>query len=160
MRLHIDLMNFHQDPTRNSILYTNVTKLDNIFVTANKTLGSLYPNVNLARTMAEKHDAGLIWTNDVYSGKVPWSTLKPWVVVNRFPRNGCPEIKLCGHGMVGKPEYDGYHPRTYKNTTVDSGFMEDFALTACVSLLRMFADKIVKCKESGKVRVYQTIFRL
>lgn len=113
---------------------------------------SMHKNVERVRAVAKRYDPGLLWT-DAYAGGVNWLVLHPDVVVNRFPRDAYAAIKLCGQTLVGKTEFDDRFPRAYQATaeTVTGPFFEDYALTACVSILRAFVNGNAKCNENGQV---------
>jgi len=99
-----------------------------------------------------------VWI-DEYSGGINWKTLDPNIVVNRFPRNANAALKLCGHALVGKSEFDVHYPRAYSANTdglySDCSFVADYSLTACVSLLRAFVDggHRAMCAKTGEVSV-------
>jgi len=90
-------------------------------------------------------------------------TLHPDVVVNRFPRDANSALKLCGHSLAGKSEFDNHYPRAYPACTegihADS-FVADYSLTACVSLLRAFVDggHHTMCSKNGQVSVPAKLF--
>lgn len=100
---------------------------------------SLHKNAVRAKAVAERYEAGLMWTDAQGSG-VDWSTLRPSVVVNRFPRDYTDtELKLCGRAMADRPGFDGHYPRAYSvGAATRDRFVEDYALTACASLLHAF----------------------
>ncbi|XP_050056745.1 tubulin glycylase 3A-like isoform X2 [Aphis gossypii] len=116
---------------------------------------SLHNNAQRVKGVAKRYESGLMWT-DAHSGGVNWMTLRPDVVVNRFPRDGNAALKLCGHALAGKSEFDGHFPRAYPARTegihADS-FVADYSLTACISLLRAFVDggHQTMCAKNGKV---------
>lgn len=116
---------------------------------------SLHNNAQRVKGVAKRYESGLMWT-DAHSRGVNWMMLRPDVVVNRFPRDGNAALKLCGHALVGKSEFDGHHPRAYLACTegihADS-FVADYSLTACISLLRAFVDcgHQTMCAKNGKV---------
>lgn len=120
---------------------------------------SLHKNVERVKTVSKRYESGLLWT-DAFTGGVNWSTLHPSVMVNRFPRDGYTRIKLCGRAMARRTEFDNCFPRAYPVTlkTITGPFVEDYSLTACVSLIRMFVDGNVKFQECGQVSTYLTIF--
>ncbi|XP_008180246.1 tubulin glycylase 3A isoform X2 [Acyrthosiphon pisum] len=103
---------------------------------------SLHSNAERVKAVVKRYESGLVWM-DENSGGVNWMTLHPDVIVNRFPRNANAALKLCGHALAGKSEFDAHYPRAYPASTdgihVDS-FVADYSLTACVSLLRAFVD--------------------
>lgn len=116
---------------------------------------SLHNNAQRVKGVAKRYESGLMWT-DAHSGGVNWMTLRPDVVVNRFPRDGNAALKLCGHALAGKSEFDGHHPRAYPARTEGihaDTFVADYSLTACISLLRAFVDggHQTMCAKNGKV---------
>ncbi|XP_060875042.1 tubulin glycylase 3A-like [Metopolophium dirhodum] len=116
---------------------------------------SLHSNAERVKAVVKRYESGLVWMDENSSG-VNWMTLNPDVVVNRFPRNANAPLKLCGHALAGKSEFDVYYPRAYSASTdgihVDS-FIADYSLTACVSLLRAFVDggHHAMCAKNGQV---------
>ncbi|XP_026819242.1 protein monoglycylase TTLL8-like [Rhopalosiphum maidis] len=116
---------------------------------------SLHNNEERVKGVAKRYESGLMWM-DAHSGGVDWMTLRPDVVVNRFPRDANASLKLCGHALAGRSEFDGHYPRTYPARTegihADS-FVADYSLTACVSLLRAFVDGGHQnmCAKNGQV---------
>lgn len=89
-------------------------------------------------------------------------TLDPEVVVNRFPRNANAALKLCGHALAGKSEFNIHYPRAYSTSTDGiyvADFVADYSLTACVSLLRAFVDggHRAMCAKNGQVSTHYTV---
>uniref|UniRef100_A0A2S2P7W8 Tubulin glycylase 3A n=1 Tax=Schizaphis graminum TaxID=13262 RepID=A0A2S2P7W8_SCHGA len=116
---------------------------------------SLHNNVERVKTVVKRYESGLVWT-DAHSSGVNWMTLHPDVVINRFPRDANAALKLCGHTLAGKPEFDFHYPRAYRACDdefhADRSFVSDYSLTACVSLLRAFVDgdHQATCAKSGQ----------
>ncbi|XP_022165822.1 protein monoglycylase TTLL8-like [Myzus persicae] len=103
---------------------------------------SLHSNTERVKAVVKLYESGLVWI-DEHSGGVNWMTLDPEVVVNRFPRNANAALKLCGHALAGKSEFNIHYPRAYSTSTDGiyvADFVADYSLTACVSLLRAFVD--------------------
>uniref|UniRef100_A0A2S2PM66 Uncharacterized protein n=1 Tax=Schizaphis graminum TaxID=13262 RepID=A0A2S2PM66_SCHGA len=121
---------------------------------------SLHNNEERVKGVAKRYESGLIWM-DAHSGGVDWMTLRPDVVVNRFPRDANASLKLCGYALAGRSEFDGHYPRAYPAHTegihADS-FVADYSLTACVSLLRAFVDGGHQnmCAKNGQGRYRDT----
>ncbi|XP_025207083.1 protein monoglycylase TTLL8-like, partial [Melanaphis sacchari] len=118
---------------------------------------SLHNNVKRVKAVVKRYESGLMWI-DANSDVINWRTIHPDVVVNRFPRDANASLKLCGHTLAGKSEFDVHYPRAYrvcadKEEHVDRNFVVDYSLTACVSLLRAFVngDHRAMCSKSGKV---------
>lgn len=122
---------------------------------------SLHNNIERVKAIVKRYDSGLVWT-DAHSGGVDWMTLHPDVVVNRFPRDANAALKLCGHALAGKSEFDSYYPRAYPACTrgiyADNNFVGDYSLTACVSLLRAFVNggHHTMCAKNGHVSIVST----
>ncbi|XP_026805134.1 LOW QUALITY PROTEIN: protein monoglycylase TTLL8-like [Rhopalosiphum maidis] len=116
---------------------------------------SLHNNVERVKTIVKRYESGLVWTDALSSG-VNWMTLHPDVVINRFPRDANAALKLCGHTLAGKSEFDFHYPRAYRACAdelhADRSFVSDYSLTACVSLLRAFVDgdHQAMCAKSGQ----------
>jgi hypothetical protein len=124
---------------------------------------SLHNNVERVKTVVKRYESGLVWT-DAHSGGINWMTLNPDVVINRFPRDANAALKLCGHTLAGKSEFDVHYPRAYRACTdelhADLNFVSDYSLTACVSLLRAFVDgdHQAMCAKSGQVSRFAKLF--
>lgn len=99
----------------------------------------MHKNAERVKAVAKRYESGLMWT-DARAGGVNWATLHPDVVVNRFPRDfSNATLRLCGHSMAGQFGFDDHFPRTYPADDVHH-FVEDYSLTACVSMLRAFVE--------------------
>ncbi|XP_025192996.1 uncharacterized protein LOC112593009 [Melanaphis sacchari] len=118
---------------------------------------SLHNNVERVKGVVKRYESGLMWTDARRDG-VNWMTLRPDVVVNRFPRDDNAPLKLCGRALAGRSEFDDHYPRAYLARTegihADS-FIADYSLTACVSLLRAFVDggHQSMCDKNGQVSI-------
>lgn len=118
---------------------------------------SLHKNAERVKAVAKRYESGLVWT-DARALGVNWATLRPDVVVNRFPRDYTnAALRLCGRATAaGERGHDDHVPRAYAAADVRR-FVDDYSLTACVSMLRAFVGgggggQAAKHSKNGQVR--------
>ncbi|XP_050532923.1 protein monoglycylase TTLL8-like [Daktulosphaira vitifoliae] len=131
---------------------------------------SLHENVQRAKAVSNKYEAGLLWLDDE-NYQIDWTRLDPDTIVNRFPRNNN-IFKLCSNSMAVvrsnicniPGQFDKFYPRTYSTDikNVSNHIILDYCITACVSLLKLFISKlqIDKSTENGEVPLSSVQFAL